>query len=1821
MSAIQQEQEPSLPKRLALVVGVNAAYPAYAYIAPLQYAESGAAKLAQVLQESCNFELSSPPLLGEQATTEVVKKAIRHLAMQRTDQDCLLFYFAGHGYPLVDDASQFNISLITHDFDPKIIDELGDDDAALSLKWLSNVLYKRTKAGSVLLILDCCYAGNIGSLATDRPLDAAFDALKQYFVPSSTQKKGTRATLAAAAPGAVAWERDGDSVMTAHLLKALNGGYLEAVNDAGQVTLERLQEVLRQHMPVDQKYSFSGEVIGDVFVLATHSQLSARARQEREQATQKTERKQMLYAMCIDHSGFLQDRLSSFVGRTQELIELRLIIRTLFPTGGYLTITGQAGQGKSSINAKLVEIFDPAKTPHHFIPFNPGPDYQVTILRDLMAQLILKYDLSDLYVASESRAALRDFFPKVLADIVEKGGEEIIFVDGLDQLKVDMDGERDLSFLPTNPPPGIVFVLGTRPNDTLRPLKLLKPHKEYRLPNLSRDDFDLILKHRSVQIEEGLANRFYQAMQENALYLDLVARELTGISAIKHEEMIQRVAINPANIFSLSMTRLKRHSQWREIIKPVLGILLVAREPLSLLDIRSLIGAQHDELREGIERLGGLLAEDRRRRYSLFHLKLYDYLRQDESTPDKEYLFAIDEEKAWHKRLSRWCELTNMAIIWQDVPYDVAEQSRREYARQHYITHLYNSEDWQKMFAVLDEGGYGRGKIRSGLGTRAYVQDLYLGLQASMWKERSLKDAVAMLPHMWRYALLRSSLSSYADHYSLAMFEVLILRKREAEALGLAELLTNVAYKVKVLIHIALLLGKEVGRERESIQLLMRASESAKIIRETKEGSTILQQLIIALIQSKQWEQAEKTIHLIEDPQLRANELKTLSLKLAQAQQWERAEVVVYSINDHRLQIEALTELSKALAYAQQWERAETIIRSLQETEQQIRGLIELGKVFTLTHQQERAQAIWVECEAIVSSRIPRFKEQMLAELSKVFTQLQQWERAQTIIDSITKSFTHDNALVELGKALAQAQQWKQAQAIVDSIPESDRLQRERILAELGKALAQAQQWKQAQAVISSFEFPLLKIEVKVELGKALAKTKQWEEANRVINSIEQYYWNAVEYIDTYMYRTEVIVFLGERLIQEREWKKAESIILSIPGQSYHQRTIMLRELIKELLQAGKVKSAEDIIYSSSEGEQRKLLQQEFMITLAKRQQWEKVDALFDEAKKVEPSIEEISCKALSLIKLGKALAQVQQQERAEIVYDEAEMALRSIREMKQQTEISTEMVRILAQAQQWERAEALASSIEERESKAQALAAISGALAQAQQWERAEALASSIEERESKAQALAAISGALAQAQQWERAEALASSIEEPLQKSSALAELVKALIGAQRRTPAKRIIESIDNSWSHKEAMLTALGKAFIHAKEWNKADAIIPSIHEENLLIEFFILFSQCQQWQRAETAWTRIEKQTLAIKVWEQRAQKQMMQANTLARAQQWEHAEKIILSIEEWVYRAIAQRKFSSVLALAQQWERAKEVAFSIDIPEERADALMELGKELALHRQLSWKEIMQQAYSTSCSIWNEWEKAKIQCRLSIKLVKIQQWQWAENIIKSIQVDRWKAEALLEMGKVLAFQHYWQWAKDILTKAEIIASAIEEQAEGAKVLRMLSVVLAQTQQWQWAEKVARLIPVRTERIEALQELGKMLIQAEQWEQGIELWTEAQLVIEDAGTEIVMSSSISEEEFSEQASQPFMNISTFSNPWREEILYVLADDLQKAGEYERLLRMVQHMWLNANTRIYTTNLLTLAIRLIPLNPAIGTAFCDAFSWVDAFLKEEK
>ena len=151
-------------------------------------------------------------------------------------------------------------------------------------------------------------------------------------------------------------------------------------------------------------------------------------------------------------------------------------------------------------------------------------------------------------------------------------------------------------------------------------------------------------------------------------------------------------------------------------------------------------------------------------------------------------------------KLANVCEQGDLSIIWDDIKRNAVEQSRREYARKYYITHLYLAQAWQRLFEVLDTVQYGKAKLRNDPSTRSYALDLDLGRQATMWEGWTIDEGIALLPRLWQYTLLRCSLTSRADRYPEEAFRLLVLLGRKQEALGLAELLTDPAKKVRVLL-------------------------------------------------------------------------------------------------------------------------------------------------------------------------------------------------------------------------------------------------------------------------------------------------------------------------------------------------------------------------------------------------------------------------------------------------------------------------------------------------------------------------------------------------------------------------------------------------------------------------------------------------------------------------------------------------------------------------------------------------------------------------------------------------------------------------------------------------------------------------------------------------------------------------------------------------------------------------------------------------------------------------------------------------------------
>jgi len=264
--------------KLALVVGVNNS--AFANSREtLQGPERDAYDMTLTLETSCNFKMIRPSLRGQDAKTGDVQQAIINLAEDKTEHDFLLFYFSGHAEPMQLAGGHRDIYLVTYDFKESNL-QLSPT-MHISMRWLRDILYRKTKAGAVLLILDCCYAGNILHEEADPYHMDLGNLIEQWLEETAPKipKNNPRLTLTATGYNVTAQEKNGHGLMTSWMLKALRGIDNEALDEYGQVDIISLHRYLKAKIP-EQHPNLAGELGQVSWTLASHPQQSVFARRE-----------------------------------------------------------------------------------------------------------------------------------------------------------------------------------------------------------------------------------------------------------------------------------------------------------------------------------------------------------------------------------------------------------------------------------------------------------------------------------------------------------------------------------------------------------------------------------------------------------------------------------------------------------------------------------------------------------------------------------------------------------------------------------------------------------------------------------------------------------------------------------------------------------------------------------------------------------------------------------------------------------------------------------------------------------------------------------------------------------------------------------------------------------------------------------------------------------------------------------------------------------------------------------------------------------------------------------------------------------------------------------------------------------------------------------------------------------------------------------------------------------------------------------------------------------------------------------------------------
>ena len=223
-------------KTYAVVIGVDGAG-ANAGLPALRYAVDDAGAVRDLLGDPDIGMFASEDIhyfAGPEATAAAIKATLRRLAFACDQSDVLLVYFAGH--TLTPSWSHdTDLYLVTADFDESALSR--DPDAGLRMTFLERDVLEYF-AGTALLILDCCRAGNLPALSGGDVDMISFGGRSEarYCALTACSSDGHAREDAAT----------GHGCLTHHVLQALRG---QAQDRDGRVTFHAVcDHVLAQHL-------------------------------------------------------------------------------------------------------------------------------------------------------------------------------------------------------------------------------------------------------------------------------------------------------------------------------------------------------------------------------------------------------------------------------------------------------------------------------------------------------------------------------------------------------------------------------------------------------------------------------------------------------------------------------------------------------------------------------------------------------------------------------------------------------------------------------------------------------------------------------------------------------------------------------------------------------------------------------------------------------------------------------------------------------------------------------------------------------------------------------------------------------------------------------------------------------------------------------------------------------------------------------------------------------------------------------------------------------------------------------------------------------------------------------------------------------------------------------------------------------------------------------------------------------------------------------------------------------------------------------------
>ena len=340
---------------------------------------------------------------------------------------------------------------------------------------------------------------------------------------------------------------------------------------------------------------------------------------------------------------------------------------------------------------------------------------------------------------------------------------------------------------------------------------------------------------------------------------------------------------------------------------------------------------------------------------------------------------------------------------------------------------------------------------------------------------------------------------------------------------------------------------------------------------------------------------------------------------------------------------------------------------------------------------------------------------------------------------------------------------------------------------------------------------------------------------------------------------------------------------------------------------------------------------------------------------------------------------------------------------------------------------------------------------------------------------------------------------------------------------------------------------------------------------------------------------------------------------LAQAQEWDRAETVIGSVEDRQSQDALRQILGVALANAQVWERTETVIHSFKNIWNRDKVWRALGVAFANAGEWDRAEAVARSNTTLQG------RNQVRRAIGITLAQAGEWDRAEAVIH-VLTDA--AEDLHPLGGKRETKTITPPESEVsLYKPfpKIPPKRWRSAADRNAVRQALFSVLVQAEELDRAETIAYLYEQSGNKDsvlfgnELLALLVEKLVQVRQWKRVRTILYK----IGDDPTKI----SVLKEFLPRPATDNEFNflwidaievaLSIKRKDLKIELLIAMAANLAKDKQYEYVLLFVQYVWNHIHSRDLVLNLLSIAHGLLPLNPQVSLAFCEALAWVNTML----